>query len=74
MAADRKRVGTGEHAEYYTDEGKIILTGGEPRMDDTLKGSTMADKLTYFTDDDRLIVEGTPKKQVKTHLVRKKRS
>ncbi len=74
VAVDRKRVGTGEHAEYYTDEGKIVLTGGDPKMDDTLKGSTMADKLTYFTDDDRLIVEGTPKKQVKTHLVRKKRS
>jgi lipopolysaccharide export system protein LptA len=70
----RRRVGTGEHAEYYTDEGKIVLTGGEPRMDDSLKGSTVADKLTYFTDDDRLIVEGTPKKQVRTHLIRKKHS
>jgi lipopolysaccharide export system protein LptA len=74
VAVDRKRVGTGDHAEYYTDEGKIVLTGGNPKMDDTLKGSTMADKLTYFTDDDRLIVEGNPKKQVKTHLVRKKRT
>jgi lipopolysaccharide export system protein LptA len=74
VAPDRRRVGTGEHAEYYTEDGKIVLSGGEPKMDDTLKGTTSADKLTYFTDDDRLIVEGTPKKQVRTHLVRKKRS
>src|SRR5215469_11612220 len=74
IAKDRKRVGTGEHAEYYTDEGKIVLTGGEPKLDDSLKGQTVADKLTYFTDDDRLLLEGAPKKQVRTHLVRKKRT
>jgi lipopolysaccharide export system protein LptA len=73
ISPDRKRIGTGEHGEYYTDEGKIILTGGEPKLNDTLKGSTVAEKLTYFTDDDRLIVNGTPQKQVKTHLIRKKR-
>jgi len=74
IAKDRKRVGSGEHAEYYTDEGKIVLTGGEPKLDDSLKGQTVADKLTYFTDDDRLLLEGAPKKQVRTHLVRKKRT
>jgi lipopolysaccharide export system protein LptA len=74
IAKDRKRVGTGEHAEYYTDEGKIVLTGGEPKLDDSLKGQTVADKLTYFTDDDRLLLEGAPKKQVRTHLLRKKRT
>ena len=74
-APDRKRLGTSEHAEYYTDEGKIVLSGGDPKLSDTFKNSsTEGDKLTYFTDDDRLIVEGAPKKQVKTHLVRKKRS
>jgi lipopolysaccharide export system protein LptA len=73
-AKDRRRIGKGDHAEYYTDEGKIILSGGEPRLDDSVGGSTVADKLTYFTDDDKLIVEGNPKKQVRTHLTRKKRS
>jgi lipopolysaccharide export system protein LptA len=31
-----------------------------------------ADKLTYFTDDNRLLIDGAPKKQVKTHLKKKK--
>jgi lipopolysaccharide export system protein LptA len=73
ISPDRKRIGDSEHAEYYADDGKVVLTEGEPKLNDSLKGSTAADKLTYFTDDDRLIVEGSPKKQVKTHLLKKKK-
>jgi lipopolysaccharide export system protein LptA len=67
----RQRIGNSEHAEYYSDEGKVVLTEGKPKLNDSLKGNTTADKLTYFTDDDRLITEGTPKNQVKTHLNKK---
>jgi lipopolysaccharide export system protein LptA len=75
ITPERNRLGKGDHAEYYTDEGKIILSGTDATMTDTLKGtSTKADKLTYFTDDDKLILVADPKKQVKTHLVRKKRT
>ena len=28
MRPDRQRVGNSEHAEYYTEDGKVILTGG----------------------------------------------
>jgi lipopolysaccharide export system protein LptA len=72
IAPGRTRIGNSEHAEYYSDEGKVLLTGGEPKLNDSLKGNTVApEKLTYFTDDDRLIVEGTPKNQVRTHLLKK---
>ncbi len=73
VAKGRSRVGTSEHAEYYTDEGKIILSGGEPLLKDSLKGNTQGDKLTYFTEDDKLIVDGAPQKPVKTELHKKKR-
>jgi lipopolysaccharide export system protein LptA len=69
---DRQRVGTSEHAEYYTEEAKVVLTGGEPKLTDSVRGNTTGEVLTYFTDDDRLLVNGTPKKQVTTHLRRKK--
>ncbi len=69
-APGKKRIGNSEHAEYYTEDGKIVLTG-EPRVNDSVKGSTAPEKLTYFTDDDRLISEGSPKKPVKTHLLKK---
>lgn len=72
-APDRKRVGTSEHAEYYTEDGKVVMSGGEPKLNDSKTGNdTRGDKLTWFTDDDRLIVEGAPKEPTNSHL-RKKR-
>jgi lipopolysaccharide export system protein LptA len=65
-------VGTGEHGEYYTDDGKIVLNGGNPQLKDTLRGDTKGEQLVYFTDDDRLIVSGAPKNPVQSHLHRRK--
>ena len=62
FATDRQRVGKSEHAEYYTEEGKVVLSGGEPKLDDSKRGNTKGDKLTWYTDDDRLVVEGAPDK------------
>ena len=73
IAKGRQRIGTSEHAEYYADEGKIILTGGEPLLRDSLRGNTQGEKLTYFTENDKLIMEGAPQKPVKTELHKKKR-
>ena len=39
-ADHRQRVGNSEHAEYYTEDGKIILTGGEPKLNDSKRGNT----------------------------------
>ncbi len=36
----RTRVGTSEHAEYYTDDEKVLLDGGSPLLVDSLKGKT----------------------------------
>ena len=63
ITPDRKRIGNSEHAEYYTDDGKIVLTGGEPKVNDSLKGiTTDTKKITYFTDLNQLISEGTPRR------------
>ena len=70
-APDRQRVGNSEHAEYYTEEGKVILSGGEPKLNDSKRGNTTGEKLTWFTDDDRLIIEGAPEKKGKSHLRKK---
>ena len=71
-APDRRRVGNSEHAEYYTEDGKVVLSGGQPKLNDSKTGNdTRGDKLTWFTDDDRLIVEGAPKQQTKSHLRKK---
>ena len=70
----KKRVGDSEHAEYYAEDGRVVLTEGAPKLSDSIKGVSTADKLTYFTDDDRLIEEGSKKTPVKTHLLKKSKT
>ncbi len=70
----RTRVGTSEHAEYYVDEAKVIMTGGHPLLVDSVKGQTMAPKqLTWFSNDDRLVVDGAANEPVKSTIRKKKK-
>jgi lipopolysaccharide export system protein LptA len=57
-APSRTRLGTSQHAEYFTAAQKVILTGGRPKFVDSCKGSTEGQSLTYFANDDRLLVNG----------------
>jgi lipopolysaccharide export system protein LptA len=68
----RKRNGASEHAEYYVDEDKVILEGGQPEFIDSLRGTTHGNKLTWFSKDDRLLVNGVETAPVKSVLRRKK--
>ncbi len=70
-APERTRNGTSEHAEYYVDEDKVILEGVQPQFVDSLRGSTRGEKLTWFSKDDRLLVNGLESKPVKTVMHRK---
>jgi lipopolysaccharide export system protein LptA len=71
-ATDRTRTGTGDHAEYYTGDERIILRGGQPQMVDSKKGYTRGSELTYFVNDGRLLVSGGgPKERATGHLRRK---
>ena len=67
----RTRRGSAEHAEYYVKENKVILHGGAPQFDDSLKGSTRGEQLTWFPDNDRLLVEGRKSQPAVTHILRK---
>jgi lipopolysaccharide export system protein LptA len=67
----RTRTGSSEHAEYYTDENKIVLRGGDPQMIDSLRGNTRGTELIYYSDDDRLLVNGSVARPAVSHLRRK---
>ncbi|MGA2136356.1 MAG: LPS export ABC transporter periplasmic protein LptC [Bryobacteraceae bacterium] len=67
----RTRIGTSEHAEYYTDDDKIVLRGGDPHMNDSIRGDTRGAELIYYSDDDRLLVNGSPAKPAMSHIRRK---
>jgi len=71
VAPGRTRVGKSEHCEYYTKDDKVILNGGSPQMVDSYKGITRGRQLTYFSDDDRLIVDGQTKELAFTKMRKK---
>lgn len=71
LAGNRKRSGAAEHGEYYTKEDKVVLNGGDPQIVDSIKGMTRGQQLTYFTDEDHLIVEGVNKKVAFTRMKKK---
>ena len=70
-AEKRTRTGTGEHGEYYTSEQKVIMKGGEPLLVDSIKGQTRGKQLTWWSNNDRLLVNGVENRPADT-LFRKK--
>ena len=67
----RTRTGTSDHAEYYTSDQKVILAEGDPLLVDSLKGQTRGQQLTWWANNDRLLVNGVETKPVDS-LLRKK--
>jgi lipopolysaccharide export system protein LptA len=74
-AADHTRTGKADHCEYYTANEKVVLTGGAPEftdsIDGTLKGYAHGVELTYFANDDRLLVNGSPEQLSKSRIRRR---
>ncbi len=70
-AFDRTRDAWSDHAEYYVDEDKVILEGGQPRFLDSMRGTTRGDKLTWYSNDDKLLVNGIAQQPVKSVMHRK---
>lgn len=68
---DRTRTGTSDHAEYFTDNERIILRGGQPQMLDSKKGFVHGAELTYYVNDDRLLVSGSPQQRASGRLRRR---
>jgi lipopolysaccharide export system protein LptA len=74
---DRTRNGTGEHAEYYTDDQKVILRGPRVHMVEKVfanpqPSTTEGKEAVYFANDDRLVVTGEPEKPGNSRINRKK--
>jgi lipopolysaccharide export system protein LptA len=74
-AADHTRTGKADHCEYYTANQKVVLTGGDPQFTDSLngalKGYAHGVELTYFANDDRLLVNGSPDQPSKSRIRRR---
>jgi lipopolysaccharide export system protein LptA len=71
---DRTRTGKSEHADYLIAESKVVLTGGTPVFTDSLQGTTRGQTITFFADNDRLLVDGEATEPTESRLKRKKKS
>ncbi len=48
----------GDTAFYYLDPGKFVVVGNPAEISDPGKGRSLAGRLTSFTADDRILIEG----------------
>jgi LPS export ABC transporter protein LptC len=51
------RTATGERADYTAAEGKFVLSGGQPKLHDSLGNVTSGRQLTFFLADDRIVID-----------------
>ncbi len=69
----RTRTGTAEHSEYYTDDERVILRGGQPLLVDSVAGKTQAPELIYRASDGSLEGNGADGNPVQSRLIRTKK-
>lgn len=65
--------GTSEHAEYYAEQQKIVLNGGQPVLEDSARGVTRGRELIYFAKDDKLLVNGADRAPVISDIRRSRK-
>jgi lipopolysaccharide export system protein LptA len=65
------RKGFGDAAHFHPAEDKVILTGKPARVVNARQDSTQGAELTYYLNDDRLLVLGNP--QERSYSLRRKR-
>lgn len=68
----RSRTGVAQHCEYYPKENKVVLNGGDAKMLDSRKGTTIGRQLTYWSNSDHVLVEGAPNNPVMSDMNRKR--
>jgi lipopolysaccharide export system protein LptA len=71
LGPNHTRTGCADRGEYYTKEDKVVLVGGAPQIVDNLRGVTKGKQITYFSGDDRLLVQGEYKKPAFTKMTKK---
>lgn len=65
---DRTRTGSAGLAEFYTEEQKIVLREDRPKLVDSKGSTTEGDELTYYANDDRLLVNGSAAQPARSYI------
>ena len=56
---ERTRTASSEIAEYYLDDERLVLKGGNPVVTDSERGSTRGDLVIWYARNDRLLVDNS---------------
>jgi lipopolysaccharide export system protein LptA len=71
---EKTRTGKSEHSVYEVADSKVVLTGGTPVFTDSVSGTTKGQMITFYADDDRLLVDGATSEPTESRLKRKKKT
>jgi lipopolysaccharide export system protein LptA len=61
------RRATGEKLVYTAQDARFVLSGGPPQITDPERGTIRGDSLTFYSRDDRVIVESAGAQRTVTH-------
>jgi lipopolysaccharide export system protein LptA len=61
------RRATGEKLVYTAQDGRFVLSGGPPIITDPEQGTIKGDSLTFYSRDDRVLVESAGTQRTVTH-------
>ncbi len=67
LVQQQERRAEGEKLVYTAASGSYAITGGSPMLSDPVNGTVRGDSLTFFSHDDRVIVEGDGSSRAVTH-------
>lgn len=63
----KERRAQGERLVYTAANGTYVMTGGSPVLSDPVNGTVRGDSLTFYSRDDRVVVEGKDGSRTVTH-------
>ena len=67
LVQQRERRAEGEKLLYTAATQKWVITGGSPMLSDPVNGTVRGDSLTFYSRDDRVVVEGEGSSRAVTH-------
>jgi lipopolysaccharide export system protein LptA len=67
LVQQQERRAEGEKLVYTAASGSYVITGGSPVLSDPVNGTVRGDSLTFFSHDDRVVVEGDGSSRAITH-------
>ncbi len=67
LVQQKERRAEGEKLLYTAANGSFVMTGGTPMLSDPVNGTVGGDSLTFYSHDDRVVVEGDSSSRAVSH-------